>query len=767
MPSENPHKSTKRKLTAILFADIQGYTALMQKDETRARRILTKFRDTLNHKVAENNGQIINDLGDGCLCTFDSAVDAIKCAKEAQDDFLSEPRIPVRIGLHSGDVFFEADNVYGDSVNIASRIESLGVAGSILFSKRIRQHIENQPDFKIELLGEFDFKNVNKTMQVYALANEGLVVPSKDEMRSKKRGASKKFNKFWYFLIPLLVVVGGFGIAQWQKSSPPKKITTEILNQRIAVIPFKNNTNDVNLEILGDMSADWINRGLMEIEDIEVVSPQTARSNIAALGILANDPQGRTSFSELTGAQNMLTGNYYVQGEDIIFQLQIQSAIDGQIRFIFDPIRGPVNNKEALLNDLGSQVAGYWVTRDLVDLQKIRAPNYEAYLAYHDALRFAGAGDEYIKVFELDSTFYLARLHFLNLNRSGVLGSNREQFDFLDRHASELSTYETAWFNYLKGLYSGDGQLAFESLNNLRMKYPKDFMINHETAVVAGEIFNNFELQLEIYGDLPIEEVDANSVGIYYGFRIMNHVIAYLKLGQMSNLSTFLDKVKGKTEKANALYRFALLLKALYVEDPDEIDNAYAQLLKTYETDKYFFFLGSSLVLYSTKLSSIRERLRSDFLSFYHKLDSSDINRTIWKPQVALMKGESQNIHLSRIKKMPQILAISTLASEALLNPNNGQADKVDDYITELMRFTTTGYDAASLWGTGLASYSLGKIFAKMGNQNEAIRHLKEARKSGYPVYLSFYKYDIDLAHLVGIPEFDAITDPIWPELKN
>ena len=181
----SPVNPSARKLTAILFADIEGYTALMQKDEKEARRILDKFKDTLNQKVAEFNGHIVNDLGDGCLCTFGSAVDAVKCAMESQQLFQSEPVSPVRMRLHSGNVFIKDGNVYGDSVNIASRIESLGVSGSVLFSKRIRQHIDNQAEFEIKEIGTFDFENVNKTMLVYALANDGLVVPAKHQLKGK------------------------------------------------------------------------------------------------------------------------------------------------------------------------------------------------------------------------------------------------------------------------------------------------------------------------------------------------------------------------------------------------------------------------------------------------------------------------------------------------------------------------------------------------------------------------------------------------------
>ena len=139
-----------RKLAAILFADIVGYTALMQKDEATANVLLEKFHNTLNIKVPFHKGQIINNYGDGCVCTFDSAVEAMNWAKTVQGIFQSAPRVPVRIGLHSGDVMFKEGNVYGDSVNIASRIESLGTAGAVLFSKRIKRDIANQTEFEVQ-----------------------------------------------------------------------------------------------------------------------------------------------------------------------------------------------------------------------------------------------------------------------------------------------------------------------------------------------------------------------------------------------------------------------------------------------------------------------------------------------------------------------------------------------------------------------------------------------------------------------------------------
>ena len=123
-----------RRLAAILFADIAGYTALMQHDEQAALQKLSRFKETLQAKTAEFQGNIIQYYGDGCLVVFDSPVAAVACAEALQRSFQSlprnfgddknEPTVPVRIGLHLGDVVFKEGNVFGDSVNTASRVMS-------------------------------------------------------------------------------------------------------------------------------------------------------------------------------------------------------------------------------------------------------------------------------------------------------------------------------------------------------------------------------------------------------------------------------------------------------------------------------------------------------------------------------------------------------------------------------------------------------------------------------------------------------------------
>ena len=241
----------KRKLAAILFADIQGYTALMQKDEQNASILLRHFQQQLEEKVTAHKGQIVNFYGDGALCTFQIPIDAVRCGMALQTAFRNKPTVPVRIGIHSGTVTLEGDKIFGNSVNITARIESMGVAGGILLSKKVRDEVKNNPDLRMQSLGSFEFKNVEEPMEVFALANDGLVIPKRSEMKGKIKTTKK--NKW---LIPsiigalLLLVIGywNFFSSKSMALSEPDLLTANtplppnVLNERVAIIPLKKST---------------------------------------------------------------------------------------------------------------------------------------------------------------------------------------------------------------------------------------------------------------------------------------------------------------------------------------------------------------------------------------------------------------------------------------------------------------------------------------------------------------------------------------------
>ncbi|MCH8024395.1 MAG: tetratricopeptide repeat protein, partial [Candidatus Marinimicrobia bacterium] len=167
-----------RKLAAIMFTDIVGYTALMGKDEQKALDLLHQNRDFLKPLIQAYNGEWLKEIGDGTLSSFASAVEAVNCALEIQQTLLDDPDLQLRIGIHIGDVVFEGGDVFGDGVNVASRIEPLAEPGGICVSEQIYDSIRNKPDIGTAFLGAKMLKNVDHPIQVYALTGEGLPTPS-------------------------------------------------------------------------------------------------------------------------------------------------------------------------------------------------------------------------------------------------------------------------------------------------------------------------------------------------------------------------------------------------------------------------------------------------------------------------------------------------------------------------------------------------------------------------------------------------------------
>jgi adenylate cyclase len=160
------------QLAAILFADIVNYTAMMQEDENAALEKITRFRHVIDIIVEELEGKIIQYYGDGCLVLFNSATDAVEFAKLLQTDFNEDPKVPVRIGVHMGDVLLRDGNVFGDVVNIASRIQALAPAGGIYISEMVYRNIANKKGMDSVFIKEEKLKNVRTRIRIYEVLTE-------------------------------------------------------------------------------------------------------------------------------------------------------------------------------------------------------------------------------------------------------------------------------------------------------------------------------------------------------------------------------------------------------------------------------------------------------------------------------------------------------------------------------------------------------------------------------------------------------------------
>lgn len=118
-------------------------------------------------------------MGDGALCLFHSAVDAVEAAIEIQHQMLREPKVALRIGIHSGDVVVDDSGVFGNGVNVAARLESFSIPGAVLISDNVFQDIRNHPDITAISLGNYVLKNIESPVEIFAISNPGIVVPPK------------------------------------------------------------------------------------------------------------------------------------------------------------------------------------------------------------------------------------------------------------------------------------------------------------------------------------------------------------------------------------------------------------------------------------------------------------------------------------------------------------------------------------------------------------------------------------------------------------
>jgi len=167
-------EGVKRKLTAILSADVEGYTRLMSQDEVGTIRTLTAYREAMTGLIQQYKGRVVDAPGDNLLAEFASVVDAVNCAVEVQRELAernaeipSARKMQFRVGVNLGDVVEEEGRIYGDGVNIAARIESLAEAGGICISGTVHDHVKNKLGLEYEFLGEKTVKNIPEPVRVY------------------------------------------------------------------------------------------------------------------------------------------------------------------------------------------------------------------------------------------------------------------------------------------------------------------------------------------------------------------------------------------------------------------------------------------------------------------------------------------------------------------------------------------------------------------------------------------------------------------------
>ncbi len=263
--------SQSRQLAAIMFTDIVGYTALMGEDEEKAFELLKKNRSVQRPIIERYNGRWLKEIGDGVLASFSTVSDAVYCAKEIQDICLKENDLKLRIGIHEGEVVFEGDDVFGEGVNIASRLEPLAPIGGILVSEAVYNNIHNKTGIESSYAGEKLLKNVKKPVKVYQIKVQGLEPMISEPGSYSKESSANKSAVSRKLLFASAGVVAILLLSYFLYTNLGAE-QVEIHEKSIGVMPFRNDSNDPqNIYFCNGMMEDVISQ-LSKVEGMRVPS---------------------------------------------------------------------------------------------------------------------------------------------------------------------------------------------------------------------------------------------------------------------------------------------------------------------------------------------------------------------------------------------------------------------------------------------------------------------------------------------------------------
>ncbi|MDH3652417.1 MAG: hypothetical protein OEQ53_22190, partial [Saprospiraceae bacterium] len=393
---------------------------LMAKDETRALAILEENRTIHQRIIDSSGGDWLKEMGDGVLASFSSSSDALKCAREILSSCKSSG-IELRIGIHLGEVLFQRGDVFGDGVNIASRVESLAVPGSILFTERVHDDIRNKPDLEAVSIGQYTFKNIGRPLEVYALAGEGLVIPDPDNVHGKLEYsghttvAVKKPVTYWKVIIGILAatvittILGReFFISQsWITPSATQEVRSDE-HVTIAALPFSNISGEQESDFLGFALVDQVISSLSYLKNI-VVRPS---SSIRKYDKQVVDPQ---EVSRALDVQYILMGHYVKNLDSLRLNLELIDINQNEVLWresVKEKMEDAFRLQDRVANKVIEGLKIQFSTDEQSRMTKDIPKDPLAYEYYLRSLDFQHSVDEnrmamsmVMKSIELDSTF--------------------------------------------------------------------------------------------------------------------------------------------------------------------------------------------------------------------------------------------------------------------------------------------------------------------------------------------------------------------------
>jgi class 3 adenylate cyclase/tetratricopeptide (TPR) repeat protein len=729
-----------RKLAAVMFTDIQGYTALTQKDEDDALKKVAIHRKYLEEYTAEFHGRIIHFYGDGSLSIYDSALDAVRCAISMQLAYQKENPVPVRVGIHVGDIVFRDETVFGDGVNIASRIQTAGTPGSVLISDRVKAELFNHPEIITKSIGRQNLKNVSTPIEVFVVANPGLVVPTG---LKKMPQMQKRLRYLSYVLLAVTI--------WWLVQYPLRKYFHKdvFTDESISVPFFDNHTGDPNLDHVSQMASHWITKELSVSSNAHVVSYETGSEMIQMAGLGIDTKPGRKKYQALTGAVNVVEGFYTKFGAhaDSLLMSAIITNLESGLKVLsFKDVTCSEANPLECVKSMSDQIKGYWISRgDHV----LTPPTYEAYKAFLAARKAWRSNDNtYVreqldKAIALDPTFidpyFLLLDYFFNTHDPEDAS---DTLQVMGRHFTDLDERQQNMIHYHTADIEGHNEDTYSFFMNEYKIDPKDLFVNNSAMVLAMMYRHDPRQAIRFYNDIPFDSLHVEGCN-YCADRLELAMWAALDLDSMS----FADIIAQKLN--NALYMRqgygAMIQYHVWKNDTTAINQLLTDAEHHTNLDRnwqYLYYLTGRLYLL---------RGHQDMASIYAKKSivvqqSRDLRMLGRSYYLDKQYDKAKTIYLDARRKSPKDAQIA--AELGMVYARQGNAGEAGKIIGELENLRAN-------FDYGSVEYYQGRIYAILGDLDRATNLMATAIDKGkkYEIWVTFH-HDPDLENLKDYPAY-------------
>lgn len=436
----------QKKLIAIFFSDIVGYTAVMDNDEDKALAMLENNRSIHNKLIGEHKGRLLKEMGDGILASFESVSRAVFCALAIRKACKTQ-NISIRIGIDLGEVIVQDDDIFGRGVNIASRLQELAPPGGILFSESVQRNIHNKKGLETEFVQEAHLKNVHEPVSVYRLIDDSVHLHDSDMESVHKptvRQVTLKTSNRGIFIAAILGLVGlllayliytQFSSGEGSKASAP---------YTIAVLPFENLTGEPDLEYFANgMTQELCNR-LSRLQNLKV----TSRMAVIRFKGTNLSP---TEIAKKLGVEYLIEGSIRKQGIEVRINAQLIEAATGFQLASYD-FKG--NMEEALEAQdkaalgIAEELHLDLKAEEVTAIRKRYTDNYQAYNAYLKGWmlleslhfdvnpsreKFDGAKQHFEEAMAQDSSYALAYAGLSMVESNSYYYGFQEEYDRLER----------------------------------------------------------------------------------------------------------------------------------------------------------------------------------------------------------------------------------------------------------------------------------------------------------------------------------------------